>query len=64
MIVRIFREMFSVEMTEGAGGEGEDDEINKSIKEIHQSAQTLAVTNSIPLLPPPVRQLQQGELQY
>ena len=56
--------MFSVEMTEGAGGEGEDDEINKSIKEIHQSAQTLAVTNSIPLLPPPVRQLQHGKLQY
>ena len=64
MIVRIFREMFSVEMTEGPGGDGEDDEIDKSIKEIHQSAHTLAVTDSIPLLLPPVRQLQHGEFQY
>ena len=35
--------MFFVELTEG--DDGEEDEIDKSIKEIHQSAQKLSITN-------------------
>ena len=38
-----FREMFFVELNEGE--DGEEDEIDKSIKEIHQSAQKLSITN-------------------
>ena len=35
--------MFFVELNEG--DDGEEDEIDKSIKEIHQSAQKLSITN-------------------
>ena len=49
----IFRGMsFFVELTEAGGGGGaEEDEIDKSIKEIHQSAQKLFVPHEARNLP-------------
>ena len=54
--------MFFVELNEGE--DGEEDEIDKSIKEIHQSAQKLSISNCSPASFPsaaPTSSLPQGE---
>ena len=54
--------MFFVELTEG--DDGEEDEIDKSIKEIHQSAQKLSISNCNPASFPsavPISNLPKGE---
>ena len=62
LILKCFRGMFFVELNEG--DDGEEDEIDKSIKEIHQSAQKLSISNCNPASFPsaaPTSSLPQGE---
>ena len=52
--------MFYVDVNEGE--DGEEDEIDKSIKEIHQSAQKLSTANCNTSFPPVAPSLHPGEL--
>ena len=47
-----------------AGGEGDEDEIDKSIKEIHQSAQKLSVPHGSPVVSQESRSFPQGKTKY
>ena len=51
--------MFYVDVNEGE--DGEEDEIDKSIKEIHQSAQKLSTANCNTGFPPVAPSLHSGE---